>query len=101
MTVLPLAFPQFFRCPELYSNKPPGRAPSERLHRPHRSALRHMDLNVIRKSPIFLGQVIRYSLRNRPYEALKRGLARWQVTSILCGCERIREDEGGQGDYPS
>jgi hypothetical protein len=35
-----------------------------------------MNLNVIRKSPIFLCQVTNFSLRNRPYEALKRGSAR-------------------------
>jgi hypothetical protein len=34
-----------------------------------------MDLNGIRKSNIFLGRVTKYSLKNRPDEALKRGLA--------------------------
>jgi hypothetical protein len=53
-----------------------------------------MDLNVIRKSPIFLGQVTKYSLRNRPYEALKRGLARGQVTSIISSPERMRKNWG-------
>jgi len=53
-----------------------------------------MDLNVIRKSPIFLGQVTNYSLRNRPYEALKRGLARGQVTSIISSPERMRKNWG-------
>jgi hypothetical protein len=53
-----------------------------------------MALNVIRKSPIFLGHVTKYALRNRPYEALKRGLARWQATFIPLGLERIRKNWG-------
>jgi len=36
-----------------------------------------MDLNVIRKPPIFLSQVTNFSLRNRPYEALKRIRKNW------------------------
>jgi len=53
-----------------------------------------MDLNIIRKSPIFLGQVTKYPLRDRPYEAFKRGLARGQVTSILSSLGRIRGNWG-------
>jgi hypothetical protein len=56
-----------------------------------------MDLNDIRKSPIFLGQVTNYSPRNRPYEASRRGLARGQVISISPSLERIRKNWGGQG----
>jgi hypothetical protein len=50
-----------------------------------------MDLNVIRKSPVFLGQVTNTSLRNRPYEASRRGLARGEVPSISLRLERIRK----------
>jgi hypothetical protein len=53
-----------------------------------------MDRNVIRKSPLSLGQVTKYSLKNRPYEALKRGLARGQVASIPSSVERIRKNWG-------
>jgi hypothetical protein len=53
-----------------------------------------MDLNVIRKSPIFLGQVTWYSFGNRPYEALKKGAARGRVTSIPSSLERIRKNWG-------
>jgi hypothetical protein len=51
-----------------------------------------MDLNVIRKPPMFLGQVTKYSLRNRPYEALKSGLARGHVTLIPPNLERTRKN---------
>jgi hypothetical protein len=53
-----------------------------------------MDLNVIGKSPMFLGQVTNYSLRNRPYEASRRGLARGHVISISSSLERIRKNWG-------
>jgi hypothetical protein len=54
------------------------------LHRPHRFAFGHIDLNVIRKSLIFFGQVTKYFLRNRPYEALKRGVRQvvWYIHFI-------------------
>jgi hypothetical protein len=52
-----------------------------------------MDLNVVRKSPIFLSQVTNDSLRNRPYEASMRGLARG-VPSISLSLERIRKNWG-------
>ena len=73
----PLAFPQFLSNADLFRSKPyPRPSPSERLHGPHRFALGHMDLNVFRKSPIFLGQGANDFLRNRPYEASMKGLAR-------------------------
>jgi hypothetical protein len=53
-----------------------------------------MDLNVIRKPPILFGQATNYSLRIRPYEALKRGLTRGQFVSIPSSLERIRKNSG-------
>jgi len=50
-----------------------------------------MDLKVIRKPPIFFGEVTNYSLRIRPYEALKRGLTRGQSASIPSSLEGIRK----------
>jgi hypothetical protein len=88
-----LALPQFFRSSELLRDATwPN--PSERLHRSHRFAFRHMDLNVKRKSPMFLGRVTKYSLRNRPYEALQRGLARGHVPFIPPNLERVRKNWG-------
>jgi len=43
---------------------------------------------------MFLGQIIKYSLRNRPYEALKRGLARGHVTIIPLNLKRVRKNWG-------
>jgi len=40
-------------------------------------------------------------LRNRPYEALKRGLARGQDTPILPRPEGIRKNWGGRGSITS
>jgi hypothetical protein len=53
-----------------------------------------MDLNVISKSPMFLGRVTKYSQRNRPYEAMKRGLARGHVPFIPPNLEEVRKNWG-------
>jgi hypothetical protein len=53
-----------------------------------------MDFNVIRKSSTLLGRVTNYSLRNRPYEASRRGVARGHVTFIPPNLERIRKNWG-------
>ena len=67
-------------------------SPSDGPHRPHRLAVGHMDLNAIRKSLIFLGQITNYSVRNRPHEA--RGLARGPC--IPLAWREHEKDEGGQ-----
>jgi len=50
-----------------------------------------MALNVISAPAIFLSQVTKYSLRNRPYEASRRGLARWLVASTSPSLETTRK----------
>jgi hypothetical protein len=63
-------------------------SPAERLYRPHRLALGHMALNILRKSAIFLVRITKYSVRNRPYKALEKGLARKLIPSIPPNLER-------------
>jgi len=90
-----IIFPPVFLNQQEIGGNPTWASHSERLHQPNRLAFQHLVSKASKGIVCVYRTRALTPIRRRPYEALQRGLPRYQRASILACPARRKKNWGG------